>query len=65
MKRNHRGRPLPLEEDFLTKAIRSHVADEVPDLIARHEQRMALGEADSSRSAEDIGTIDLKAPGRD
>lgn len=65
MKRNHRGRPLPLEEDFLTKAIRSHAADEVPDLIARHEERMALGDAGSSRSAEDIGTIDLEAPGRE
>jgi hypothetical protein len=65
MKRNHRGRPLPLEEDFLTKAIRSHVIDEVPDLIAQHEERMALGDTDSSRSVEEFGTIDLKAPGRE
>ena len=65
MKRNHRGRPLPLEEDFLTKAIRSHTMDEVPDLIARHEERMALADSDASRSAEDIGTIDREARGRE
>ena len=65
MKRSHRGRPLPLEEDFLTKAIRSQAADEVPDLIARHEERMALGDLDASRSMEDIGTIDREARGRE
>ena len=41
MKRTIRGRRLTPEEAAKYKAIRDQVAEELPDLIARHHERMA------------------------
>ena len=42
MKRITRGRRLTPEEAAKYKAIREQVAEELPDLIARHHERMAI-----------------------
>jgi hypothetical protein len=41
MKRIPRGRPFALEDALLHRAIQDQVVDEVPELIARHEEQMA------------------------
>ena len=41
MKRITRNRPLTPDEAAKYKAIREHVAGEFPDLISRHNERMA------------------------
>jgi hypothetical protein len=41
MKRITRDRRLTLEEAAKYKAVREQVAEELPELIARHHQRMA------------------------
>ena len=41
MKRIPRDRPLTPEEAAKIKKIRSQVAEELPDLVARHHERMA------------------------
>jgi hypothetical protein len=42
MKRMIRDRRLTFEEAAKYKAIREQVAQELPDLIARHHERMAI-----------------------
>lgn len=44
MKRIIRNRPLTAEEAAKYKAIRKQTAEELPDLIARHHERMATVE---------------------
>ena len=44
MKRITRDRVLTPEEAAKYTAIREHVADELPDLIARHHERMETGD---------------------
>ncbi|MGL4550946.1 MAG: helix-turn-helix domain-containing protein [Gemmataceae bacterium] len=44
MKRITRDRPLTPEEAAKVKALREQIAHEVPELIARHEQRMGTPE---------------------
>jgi DNA-binding XRE family transcriptional regulator len=41
MKRITRGRRLTSEEAARCKAVREQVAEELPDLVARHQERMA------------------------
>jgi hypothetical protein len=41
MKRITRNRPLTPDEAAKYKAIREQVSEELPDLIARHHERMA------------------------
>jgi ribosome-binding protein aMBF1 (putative translation factor) len=41
MKRITRNRPLTAQEAAKYKAIRGQVTEELPDLIARHQERMA------------------------
>jgi predicted transcriptional regulator len=67
LKRITRDRPLTPEEAAKYKAIREHVAGELPDLIARHHERMAaldqLGELlkqlKAAREAKGLSLADL------
>jgi hypothetical protein len=53
MKRIPRGRPFALEDELLHRAIRDQVVDEVPELIARHEEQMAGVETAGSEVGEE------------
>lgn len=67
MKRITRNRPLTPEEAAKYKAIREQVAEELPDLIKRHHERMAtldqlqdvLGQLKSAREAKGLSLADL------
>ena len=67
MKRITRNRPLTPEEAAKYKAIREQVAEELPDLIARHHERMAsldqlddlLKQLKSAREAKGLSLADL------
>lgn len=67
MKRISRDRRLTREEAAKYKAIREQVAEELPDLIARHHQRMAaldqlqnlLTELKAAREAKGLSLSDL------
>lgn len=67
MKRVSRGRPLTSEEVARYKAVREQVDAELPDLIARHQQRTAsLHELDelfaqlkAAREAKGLSLADL------
>ncbi len=67
MKRIIRNRKLTSEEAAKYKAIRDQVAEELPDLIARHHERMAvldelqelLLELKASREAKGLSLSDL------
>ncbi|MBM4094455.1 MAG: helix-turn-helix transcriptional regulator [Planctomycetes bacterium] len=67
MKRIVRNRELTAEEAGKYKAIRALVADELPELIARHEERMAtldqlrelLVQLKAAREAKGLSLSDL------
>jgi ribosome-binding protein aMBF1 (putative translation factor) len=67
MKRITRNRRLTPEEAAKYKAIREHVAEELPDLVARHHQRMAtldyvqelLVQLKAAREARGLSLSDL------
>src|SRR6266516_1159642 len=67
MKRISRNRPLAPEEAAKYKAIRQQVAEELPDLIARHHERMAtldqlqdvLAQLKAAREAKGLSLADL------
>src|SRR5438445_8585792 len=67
MKRITRNRRLTSEEAAKYKAIREQVAEELPDLIARHHERMAtldqlhnlLLQLKSAREAKGLSLADL------
>jgi ribosome-binding protein aMBF1 (putative translation factor) len=67
MKRIIRNRRLTSEEAAKYKTIRAQVADELPDLIDRHHQRMAsldeleklFAELKSAREAQGLSLADL------
>jgi len=67
MKRIVRNRRLMLEEDARYKATREQVAGELPDLIARHHERMAaldrlqelLRQLKAAREAKGLSLADL------
>src|SRR5947208_13314845 len=67
MKRITRNRPLTPEEVAKYKAIREQVAEELPDLIARHHERMAtldqlqelFGQLKAAREAKGLSLADL------
>jgi DNA-binding XRE family transcriptional regulator len=67
MKRIIRNRRLTPEETAKYKAIREQVAEELPDLIARHHQRMAtleqlqelLAQLKAAREAKGLSLSDL------
>ena len=67
MKRITRGRRLTPEEAAKYKAIREQVAEELPDLIARHQERMAtldqlqelLRQLKAAREAKGLSLSDL------
>ena len=67
MKRITRNRQLRPEEAAKYKAIREQVAEELPDLIARHHERMAtldqlqelLGQLKATREAKGLSLADL------
>jgi ribosome-binding protein aMBF1 (putative translation factor) len=67
MKRITRNRRLTPEEAAKYKAIREQVAEELPDLIARHQERMAaldqlqalLQQLKSAREARGLSLADL------
>lgn len=67
MKRITRNRRLTPEEAANYKAIREQVAEELPDLIARHHQRMAaldrmqelLAQLKAAREAKGLSLADL------
>jgi ribosome-binding protein aMBF1 (putative translation factor) len=67
MKRISRDRRLTLEESAKYKAIREQVAEELPDLIARHHERMAaldqleelLLQLKAAREAKGLSLSDL------
>lgn len=42
MKRINRERPLTAEEAAKYRAVRQQIADELPELITRHHERMAI-----------------------
>jgi DNA-binding XRE family transcriptional regulator len=67
MKRITRDRGLTAEEAAKYKTVRDQVAKELPDLIARHHERMAtldqlhelLGQLKSAREAKGLSLADL------
>lgn len=67
MKRITRDRRLTPEEAAKYQAIREQVAEELPDLVARHRQRMAtldqlqhlLGQLKAAREAKGLSLADL------
>jgi len=67
MKRITRKRPLTPEETAKYKAVREQVAKELPDLIARHQERMAtldqlqdvLAQLKAAREAKGLSLADL------
>jgi DNA-binding XRE family transcriptional regulator len=67
MKRISRNRPLTPEEAAKYKAVREHIADELPELIARHHERMAtldrmqelLAQLKAAREAKGLSLADL------
>jgi DNA-binding XRE family transcriptional regulator len=67
MKRSTRDRKLTSEEAAKYKAIRTQVAEELPELIARHQERMAvldqleqlLAQLKSAREARGLSLADL------
>lgn len=67
MKRISRNRPLTAEEAAQYKAVREQVAEELPDLIARHHQRTAtldqvqelLAQLKATREAKGLSLSDL------
>src|SRR5262249_46711913 len=67
MKRITRNRPLMPEEAAKYKAIRQQVAEELPDLIKRHHERMAsldqledvLAQLKAAREAKGLSLADL------
>jgi DNA-binding XRE family transcriptional regulator len=67
MKRIIRNRPLTPEEAAKYKAIREKVTEELPDLIARHHERMAtldqleelLNQLKAAREAKGLSLADL------
>ena len=67
MKRITRNRPLTPEEAAKYKAIRAQVAEELPDLIARHHERVApleqtqelLAQLKAAREAKGLSLADL------
>jgi DNA-binding phage protein len=67
MKRVSRGRPLTPEEATKYRAVREQVTAELPDLIARHHERMAadeqltalLGELKAAREAQGLSLADI------
>jgi len=67
MKRITRDRRLTPEEAARYKAMRGQVAEELPDLIARHHERMAtldtlqelLGQLKAAREAKGLSLADL------
>ena len=67
MKRIIRDRRLTPEEAAKYKAVREQVAEELPDLVARHHQRMAaldqlqglLRELKAAREAKGLSLADL------
>jgi ribosome-binding protein aMBF1 (putative translation factor) len=68
MKRITRDRKLTPEEAARYKAVREQVAGELPDLIARHHERMAtldqllqevLGQLKAAREAKGLSLADL------
>ena len=67
MKRVIRNRQLTPEEAAKYKEIREQVAEELPDLIARHHERMAtldqlqelLGQLKAAREAKGLSLADL------
>jgi DNA-binding XRE family transcriptional regulator len=69
MKRITRKRRLTPEEVAKYKEIREQVAEELPDLIARHHERMAtldqlqelLGQLKAAREAQGLSLSDLTA----
>jgi hypothetical protein len=44
-----RDRPLMPEEAAKYKAIREQIAEELPELVARHEERLAIHNDDAGR----------------
>jgi DNA-binding XRE family transcriptional regulator len=67
MKRILRNRPLTPEEAAKYQAIRAQTAEELPDLIARHHERMAtldqlqelLGQLKAAREAKGLSLADV------
>ncbi len=67
MRRITRNRDLTAEEAAKYKAIRGHIAAELPDLIARHQERMAsldqlhelLAQLKAAREAKGLSLSDL------
>jgi predicted transcriptional regulator len=67
MKRITRNRPLTPEEAAKYKTIRQQVAEELPNLMARHHERMAsldqlqdvLGQLKAAREAKGLSLADL------
>jgi DNA-binding phage protein len=67
MKRITRDRPLTPEEAAKYKSIREQVAEELPDLIARHHERMAaldqlqelLRQLKAAREAKGLSLADV------
>ncbi len=67
MKRISRNRRLTSEEAAKYQAIREQVAEELPDLIARHHERMAsldqlqelLGQLKAAREAKGLSLADV------
>lgn len=67
MKRINRNRPLTPEEAAKYNAIREHVAEELPELVARHHERSAtrdqleelLKQLKTAREAKGLSLADL------
>src|SRR5947209_5580194 len=67
MRRITRGRPLTPEEAAKYKAIREQAKEELPDLIARHQERLAvherlqavLSQLKEARQAKGLSLADL------
>ncbi|HSB72572.1 MAG TPA: helix-turn-helix domain-containing protein [Candidatus Methylomirabilis sp.] len=67
MKRITRNRKLTTEEAAKYQAIREHVAEELPDVVARHHERVAsldqlkelLGQLKAAREAKGLSLSDL------
>lgn len=67
MKRVTRNRQLPPEEAARYKVVRQQIAEELPDLIARHHERMAtldplqelLPQLKAAREAKGLSLADL------
>jgi hypothetical protein len=53
MKRVSRGRPVAQETAAEFRQLRAQVAEELPDLIARHEQRTGLSDGEPPVPSQD------------